>query len=76
MTESNPTRPAYNMKKYRRALKLAFKTMQLQYLDGIEKPYLLPETIWSGDRNEVEKRWPDIYDFEIKAEKRRGEDRL
>ena len=75
MTESNPMRPAYNMKKYRRALRLAFKTMQLQYHDGIDRPHILPLTCWGTERNEVEKRWPDLMDFEIKAD-RRKEDRL
>ena len=76
MTESNPMRPAYNMKKYRRALRLVFKTMQLQYRDGIEKPYILPLTCWGTERNETEKRWPDLLDFEIRMNKRREEDRL
>lgn len=75
MSEADPTRPAYNMKKYRRALRLAFRTMQLQYRDGIERPYLLPEIRWGMERNETEKRWPDILDFEIKASRKR-EDRL
>jgi len=76
MTESNPTRPAYNMKKYRRALKLAWKTMQLQYLDGIERPCILPLNRWGTEKNEIEKRWPDLLDFEIRMNKRREEDRL
>jgi len=75
MTENNPMRPAYNMKKYRRALRLAFKTMQLQYVDGIERPYMLPLTRWGMEKNETEKRWPDLMDFEIRAD-RKQEDRL
>jgi len=71
MSEANPLKVTYNMNKYRKMLKLAWKAMQYQYADGVPKPYLLPAMAWAPKA--PERTWPSIEDFEIKASRPRGE---
>lgn len=74
MSEANPIRTAYNMNRYRKVVRLAWKTMQSQYADGVPTPYLLPLMAWVPKG--IERTWPSIDDFEKRAERQSRGDSL
>ena len=61
MSETAPNRPAYDMKRFRRAIRTSWSAMQFQYRVGVRKFWIV------GD-------WPQIADYEIKATRQRRDD--
>jgi hypothetical protein len=71
MSEADPLKVQYDMKKFRKALRKTWQNMQAQYRAG--------GFLFRGADGRLQFRHiesPQIEDFEIKAERRRGEDRL
>jgi hypothetical protein len=71
MSEADPMRKQYDMGAFRLALREMWKGMRTLYLDG-SLFFRTPDGVLLFRKVP----FPEIADFEIKAEKRRGEDRL